>query len=234
MKNKKILNAIIIVIISLNCSLYGQQDEPNTLFSKRDISFGGYGAFEIKGSQLNNGFGAFLGGRGGVIINNMFSIGGAGYGLMPTMKVNCPIPEHKHGTSNNYLIAGYGGLFLEYINSSNSLLHFTVNTLIAAGGVTYESNDGICDRYDDMHPKSAVFIIEPGATAELNVSKFFRLSLGVSYRYSPNFELKYTDIDNSTVEVLSKDAFNGVNLNLAFKFGYFGRKKTNSDFLKQN
>ena len=204
-------------------SLKTQAQEAKTLFGgDNEIKIGGYGAFDIKFTQLDGKFsGLLLGGRGGVIINSMFSIGGAGYGILPTKRVNCPIPEHIYET-NNFWTGGYGGLFVEYINSSNSLLHFTANTLIGAGGITYVNHSSNYNSWDwqneirRSHPISVVFVVEPGINLELNVSEFFRMNFGASYRYSPNFEWKYKDED-----IVPNTAFNGLSINLGFKFGKF-------------
>ena len=216
----KFLRTVMIAIILVLSSLCLKAEEMATLFGgNKEIRTGGYGALEIKLSQLNGEFGALLlGGRGGVIINNVFSIGGAGYGFVPIKKIDCPIPNHSN-EKNNFWTGGYGGLFFEYINSSNSLAHFTINTLIGAGGITYISHSNIHqNKYFEDHPSSVVFVLEPGATVELNVFKIFRLGLGVSYRYSPNFEFKFDDgIENK----IPNTAFNGLAINLAFKFGNF-------------
>ena len=211
------LMLFIATFILLPLCLNAQEEKVSTLFggSDEDIRLGWYGAFEVKFSQLNGGFGGLLvGGRGGVVINNVFSFGGAGYGLTPTKKIDCTIPNHDN-EKNSFWTGGYGGLFFEYINSSNSLVHFTANTLIAAGAVTYLNHNDFWDNssYNRDHPSSFIVVIEPGIGVELNVIKIFRLNLGVSYRYSPNFEFKYNG-----KEIVPNTAFNGLSVNLAFKF----------------
>ena len=195
-----------------------QSDDIQTLFSGNEtLLTGSYGGFVVSGSQLDGGFGLVLGARGGVILNKSFLIGGAGYGLIPTKEVTCPIYEHGF---NHYLTGGYGGLFFEYISSSNRLLHFTANTLVGLGGVTYaKAWDNVdINNHDNSlkHPGSFVFVLEPGVAMDLNVSKMFRMSLGVSYRYSPNFKLQYEGAN-----IAPETAFNGFSVNLTFKFGNF-------------
>ena len=211
----KSLLLLIVTFASLSLCLNAQEEKVSTLFgnSNDEIQLGWYGAFEVKFSQLDDEFGGLIvGGRGGIIINNVFSIGAAGYGFTPTKKIDCTIPSHIGNEKNTFWTGGYGGLFFEYINSSNSLVHFTANTLIAAGGITYLShNDHWVYNHD--HPSSFIMVIEPGVGVELNVIKIFRLNLGVTYRYSPNFELKFRD-----QEIVPNTAFNGLSVNLAFKF----------------
>lgn len=207
---------LIASFILLPLCLKAQDTEMTTLFGgSKEIRTGGYGAFEIKCSQLDGEFmSLLLGGRGGVIINNVLSIGGAGYGFLPTKKIKCPIYGHED-EKNTFWTGGYGGLFFEYINSSNNLVHFTINTLIGAGGITYLTHNNF-NKYNNEHPVSVVFVLEPGATIELNIFKTFRLDLGVSYRYSPNFEFKF-DRPNENFDI----TFNGLSISLVFKFGNF-------------
>ena len=202
--------------------LKSQDREMATLFGgNKEIRYGGYGAFEVKFTPaIGDGIGGLLlGGRGGVIIDETFSFGGGGYGFVPVKKIDCPIPGHED-EKNNFWTGGYGGLFVEYINSSNSLLHFTANMLIGAGAVTYLSHNNI-DRNNREHPTSVSFVIEPGAGVELNVFRTFRMYLGASYRYAPNFELQHNGKD-----IVPNTAFNGISINLAFKFGSFQGKTT--------
>ena len=198
------------------------KEEMSTLFGGgNEISYGCYGAFEIKCSQLNADFGSILlGGRGGVIINEVFSFGGAGYGFIPIKKLDCPIPGHEN-ERNTFWTGGYGGLFFEYINSSNSLVHLTANMLVGAGAITYFSHSGSFDKYNREHPTAIVFVVEPGIGVELNVFRNFRMYLGASYRYTPNFELEFDG-----KEIVPNTAFNGLSVNLAFKFGAFKGRTT--------
>ncbi|MCL5991856.1 MAG: hypothetical protein M1419_07115, partial [Bacteroidetes bacterium] len=188
-------------------------DESETLFGNGEITHGGYGAVELKLTQLQGEMGLLIGGRGGWIINNSFSIGGGGYGLVTSQKIN-NYPTY-YDDSSAYLRVGWGGLFVEYINSSNKLIHFTVNTLIGAGGASYTRSyhDGMNNWNNDgwMYESTPFFVVEPGATIDLNVAKFFRISLGASYRFVSGVELS-----KST----NKD-FSGPSANLAFKFGKF-------------
>ena len=216
------MNKLVFFFLFFPLCLNAQNEEMQTLFgSQRKTVLGGYGAIEVKGSQLNGNFhGLLTGMHGGVIINNVFAMGLAGYGLQPISKVDCPIHDHSN-TRTPRLTGGWGGFFLEYINSSNRLLHFTTNSFIGIGGVSYTRGiDYESDDYDKFkHPSRFVFVLEPGVTMELNVFKSFRMALGVSYRYLPNFQLQHDDKD-----IVPKDAFNGISVNLMLKLGNFAGK----------
>jgi hypothetical protein len=212
---------LIAGLVLLPLCLDAQDKGMSTLFGgNKDIRYGGYGAFEARLTQLDGSLSGFLlGGRGGVILDEVFSFGGAGYGFIPVAKIDCPIPGHEN-EKNNFWTGGYGGLFFEYINSSNSLVHLTANVLIGAGGITYLSHNNTNNR-NSAHPISVSFVLEPGIGIELNVMKNFRMYLGASYRYAPNFEFQYQDEYGKTQDVVPNTAFNGISINLGFKFGSF-------------
>jgi len=222
----KIKVLFVVVFILFSFCVSAQDKEMSTLFSgDKKYRTDYYIALETKFSQMDNGLGLHLGGKIGIVFNNTLSIGGAGYGLLPTAKVTfeCPIPGHETEKNNNYWSGGYGGLFFEYINSSNRLLHFTANTLIGCGRVTYKNinnffdnqNKYFANKRDFEHPSSFVFILEPGVAIELNMTKIFKMSLGASYRYVPNFKFMYEE------ELVPSTFFNGFSANLVFKFGGF-------------
>jgi len=224
MKKLKNLCGVLLTSILLPLGINAQDEEVSTLFrgyKRYDTDY--YVALETKFSQLDKDLGLHLGGKIGVIFNNTFSISGAGYGLLPTAKISfeCPIQGHETEKSNNYWSGGYGGLFFEYINSPNRLLHFTANTFIGCGRVTYKNlnnffgnqNEYFSKKRDFEHPSSIILILEPGLTAELNMTKFFKMSIGISYRYAPNFKLMYEE------KLVPNTFFNGYSINLVFKFG---------------
>jgi hypothetical protein len=203
--------------------------KPSSLFGGELTHNGGYGAPEVKFNPgAENGAVFWLGGRGGWLINRSFSVGGAGYGLIPTesFPVDCfAHPTMKDGKLN----AGYGGLYFEYINSSNSTVHFSGNLLIGFGGVSYyhpnfdwDDNDddyGFLDGWES-HPSSFIVVLEPGIAVDLNVASMFRISAGVGYRFIPNLDMSYKE-NGETKYLIEDNSLNGVSLNLTFKFGKF-------------
>jgi len=211
----------VLAFILFPFCLNAQNDEVSTLFGgDNDYRIGGYASLDTKFSQVDNGMGFLLGVKGGIIFNSTFSVGVGGYGLLPTVKIHfdCPITGHENEKSG-YWTGGYGAVIFEYINSSNRLLHFNANTLFGFGGASYsvrQQGYNEEDTKDTQHPSKFIFVVEPGVAAELNVSRFFRIFLGVSYRYIPNFKFAYEGITLAPTTV-----FNGFSANLTFKFGKF-------------
>jgi hypothetical protein len=94
--------------------------------------------------------------------------------------------------------------------------------MLGFGGVSYyhpNFNEGLNTAFN--HPSSWILALEPGVTADINVAKFFRIGAGISYRYIPNLDLSYKNASGNKTEIISPNALNGVNINLAFKFGKF-------------
>jgi len=216
---------LVWTFILFSCCVCAQNEKVSTLFNEnKERKVDLYCALDAKFSQMDNKLGLLFGGRLGAVINNSFSVGAAAYGLLPTAKVSfdCPVPYHETD-KNDYWSAGYGGLFLEYIHSPNKLLHISTNTLIGCGRVTYKNINSFFsdeknyyeDRQNYKHPSSFVFIVEPGAALDLNITRVFKMSFGVSYRYAPGFKLKYEE------ELVPRTFFNGFLVNLSFKFSDF-------------
>jgi len=197
----------ILVVFLLICLAGIGAAQQETLFSER-IHSGGFGGPVVKFSQINNEFGLFVGGRGGWIINHSFAFGGGGYGLVTEIPAPAPADSLTLGL-------GYGGLELEYINRSDKLLHFTIQTLIGAGGISSskedEDEDDDGDDDDEHRSYEAFFIVEPAFNLILNVSPRFRIGFGVSYRFVSKFA-------NSVFNDSSIDGLSGV---ITFKFGRF-------------
>lgn len=104
---------------------------------------------------------------------------------------------------------GHGGLELEYIPSSDDLLHLSVGLLIGARGIGYKHADN--DVFNDSHNNNSFIVIEPSVYANLNVTHSFRIAAGASYRYVSGLKsIVSTNTDLS-----------GPSANLIFKFGIF-------------
>ncbi len=176
------------------------------------IESGGFGGPVVKFSQVNNKFAVFAGGYGGWVINHSFLIGGGGYGLVNNIAAS-PAAQAYFGTTNDLRTQfGYGGLVLEYIAMPEDLVHFTVSTLIGGGGVDYAYRyDLFNSNYDESGHASACFVLEPSAGLELNITQFFRINAGASYRL-----VRGTDLPG-----ISDTDLSDLSGYLTFKFGKF-------------
>ncbi|HCY00531.1 MAG TPA: hypothetical protein DG754_10365 [Bacteroidales bacterium] len=131
MKLKQLSFFALFVLATLT-TLAQSDKEMQTLFKKEDMTYGGYGGPRVALSSFNGENTWLVGGRGGVILNSSFAVGGAGYGI-----VNSPQFTNIDGNEVAYLEGGYGGLLLEYILLPNKLVHLSFPVVIGAGGLLY-------------------------------------------------------------------------------------------------
>ena len=197
--------AFIVMLFAFAVSASAQE---KTLF-KGDVEMGGFGGPVVKYTTINDQGALMVGGRGGWIINHSLVIGGGGYGVVS--EVDAPegsLPEE--GPLD--IEFGYAGFELEFILHPNSLTHFSIYTLIGGGSANYVKDVGAVTESDEQAGESDfVFVLEPAINAELNVTTWFRLNAGVSYRLVSGIEQ----------ERLKDRDFSGVAATLTFKFGKF-------------
>jgi hypothetical protein len=192
--------AIFVVLLFFTALPLLAQEE--TLLSG-EIESGGFGGPAIKFSTVNGSGAVFVGGRGGWIINHTLIVGLGGYGLATEVKARTVGPNGER-----YVGLGYGGAELEYILNSNKLIHYSVAVLLGGGGI---------GRREGSVPSTttstgeAFFVLEPSAQVHLNVTKYFRLSGGVSYRY----------VSNMNSSIASATDLSGVSAILTARFGTF-------------
>jgi hypothetical protein len=90
-------------------------------------------------------------------------------------------------------------------------MHSTLTLLVGAGGAGYHEKRHYNEREGGGENWDAFFIVEPGLNAELNMTRFFRVDAGISYRFVSGVD-QYALVD---------DDIAGPSINLTFKFGKF-------------
>jgi hypothetical protein len=187
---------------------YQDDNEIQTVFSKNN-SKGGYGAFSIGYTELDNRDAILVGARGGWIINHSLAIGVGGYGF-----VNDTDYRNISGYDmKNNLLGGYGGLFLEPIIGPRLPVHLSFPVLFGLGGIGYVEHYDIWGhgKSRSIDHRETFWVIEPAVELEFNIARNFRLAATASYRFTSDIDLIYTD-----PEVLE-----GLTYGVVFKFGKF-------------
>jgi hypothetical protein len=88
-----------------------------------------------------------------------------------------------------------------------------VNSLLGWGIASYYlPRKPFMDGYD-IYDRSNFFVFEPGASLEMNLTKYMRLNIGGSYRIVTGSKLGY-NVDSD---------FSGFAVNLGLKFGFFNK-----------
>ena len=210
MKIAKLL--IIIAICFSYATLFAEDDKKesgkknqrlkvDSIFGDTYLNHGGYGGPVTRFGQIGDDYGLFVGGRGGWIINHNFVLGGAGYG-----HVAYNMSRTINGVSEKVYM-GYGGVMLEYFFFPSNLIHFSVGAVIGGGGIRY----GGTDKFDEDHNMDHFFAVEPEINVFLNITSFFKVGLGGSYRY----------IKGISTDGVSDSDYRGFSAQLVLAFGFF-------------
>ncbi len=179
----------------------GDWEEHETLFSGEWTS-GGYGGPVLRFGEINGQGALLVGGRGGWLINHSFLLGGGGFGLATRADSQLP------GVEENRITFGYAGLMLEYLLFPAKAVHGSIGVLLGGGGAGVRGDDGTrAGHYSD-----AVWVYEPEVGVEFNMTEFFRINLGASYRIVTGV---------SELGALENKDFSSLNGSLMFKFGKF-------------
>jgi hypothetical protein len=189
-----------------------KSDEMKTLFS-RGNTIGGYGELSMLYSQINSRDAFTFGARGGVLLGHIMTLGLCGSGFFTDK-------YWSEGIQDNITLAGgYGGLFFEPILMPRWPVHLAFPVTVGVGGIAAAQVNDYIDDDDDNHyyleESDAYMLVEPGVELELNITKFFRFSIGGYYRYTTNVDL------NVGTERLPSDVLRGFSAGINFKFGKF-------------
>ena len=163
---------------------------------------GGYGGPVWKVGFFNGEDGILSGGRGAWIINHKFTIGGGRYGLITDVKSDAVSNTGK----SLYIDLDYGGFEMEYIHKSDKLFHWTTHTMLGGGKVRLLEHNPV-----KTIETEKFFIVEPSLNMDINVSRWFRIGIGASYRIVMGLDLE--EISNSDIS--------GPSGLLILKFGAF-------------
>lgn len=172
LKKMSVIALVSFCLAAGNLPAQGTRTAPETILNQEGIIFSGYGGPVAKFTQINGDLSILSGIRGGVIINDCFVLGAAGYGLVYPLMTSM-----VDGL-------GYGGLLLEYHFFPKSILNFSAGIMAGAGGAG-KNGEG-----------NSFFVVEPELNAYANITRFMRFGVGASYRYSNGLELEnFSDED---------------------------------------
>ncbi len=197
------MRKIIIVFLAIMFQQTFAQEQ--TLISSSEYSSGGFGAPVLKYTTLNDQGSMLIGGRGGWIINHSLILGGGIYGLATNVTVDVIDGDMIYPDADKLHLM-YGGFEFEYIFSPLNVFHISLYALLGAGNVFYLN---IFEENQNMG--KTFFVAEPAINFEVNVTNYFHLAAGVSYRYT----------NGANYQAISDPNVSGFNGMLTFKFGKF-------------
>lgn len=187
MKTKLLLFVTLLMVMSVNAA------ERESLI-KGDVIHGGFGGPAVKITQIDGDINYMVGGRGAWLVNHQFYLGGAGYG--PAREIG------DHGVE-----LGYGGVWAGMKFNPTKLVHFSADILIGAGDLNkdYRSNNNTSNADDTL------FIVEPGANLNINITDYAELVFSASYRL----------VNGSDHATLSDSDLSGATFTAGVMFGRF-------------
>ncbi len=208
---KKYIALILFIFTVALAQAQEENGEIKTLFGDKHISHGGYGAVSVNYSRIDGKDAILMGGRGAWIINHGIALGFAGAGFLNDYHYNDQLQRNVN------LAGGYGGLLLEPILFAGFPVHISLPVMAGVGGVAYTSSYDPYD-WEDSHyfveEATSFLVLEPGVEIELNMVKFFRLSVGGYYRLTSNVRM-------SIDPALQPDVLEGFSGGITLKFGKF-------------
>jgi hypothetical protein len=212
---KKLLLVPVLLIMVTFSSIaqdpefeYYKSKEIKTLLG-RGRPGGGYGSFTTGYSVIDGRHAVLFGGRFSWIASHTVGIGVGATGF---------INEFHYEPSLNrdvFLTGGYGGIYIEPIILPRSPVHLSFPVLFGAGGISFISEDADFNN-NFIEDSKAFLLIEPAAELELNLTKFFRIAFGASYRLPTQFDVGLPGTYTIDVESLKT-----VSYMVTLKFGKF-------------
>lgn len=231
--NRKSLIMLIAVVLSAQFTqaqdtlhLFGNQNDGSTEAKMPDQQsrnsneiqtltgpgshFGFYFGFTTGYSRIDGYDAVNAGASVALIANHSLAIGFSGKGFVSESF------RGDAGSSANYNYAGgYGGLLIEPILFPKRPVHLSFPVLLGAGGVARNRVSGMYHPYDYddffIEEAEAFLIAEPGVEIELNVARWLRMGVGISYRI-------VSSLDSDGFNPAEMDGFNG---GLSLKVGLF-------------
>jgi hypothetical protein len=170
------------------------------------VEHGGFGAPVYKATSIDGKNVNVFGGRGAWMINRTYFLGGFGYGL--TSEIGA-----RKDNRNGKLSLGYGGILGGYNLYTDDLFHASFLLQLGAGQIGIDIGDedlALADQADD-EDSDQFSVIEPEVLLETNVTRYFRIGVGTSYRIARG-------VDGDILSTGDVEGWSGV---LAFNFGTF-------------
>ncbi len=197
MKKLSLICFLMACSIAFSLNLKAQDDGIRTIFEETKIvRLSGFGGPEMSFSMLNGEFAHFMGGGGGVLINNFF-VGGYGTGLTTGELYNEDKPQ--------IISYGHGGLWFGYEFNYRNAIHPVVS--LKTGWGSAETKDSYHHNYDNL-----IFVVTPIVGVEANITNFFKVRLSAECQVA-------TGVDN--LSDFSEKDFLAPGANLSFVFGWF-------------
>lgn len=219
----KVFIAALVFVFNFFYNAFAQ-DEPkgNYLFDlNKGAKISGFGGPIFEFSSVEDEFAHFIGGGGAVLLNNTLFIGGYGMGLATDHRRD--IRENGLYYEDVRLDFGHGGLWFGYLNSAPRMIHWGVSSKFGWGALMLREDWSINggQNTDDLTKIATdyVFVVQPQAELELNLTRWFKANVGVGYRFVTGINENLADDTGKTI--FKESDYNQPTVNLTLMFGGF-------------
>jgi len=210
-KTNALLSGLLLLL--LTTPAFAQEE---TFFGGKISAIGAYAAPIIRSSEVGGAGRVVAGGEAALLVNHSIILGVSSSRVMMDME-NRAIGDTSYSLSS-------GGVLLGYAFKPMKKMHLVVRTVIGGGTAALRDNSdtplwhngghGYFDNMDFSF-RDLYFTVEPGLDLELNLARYFRVAIGLSYRY-------VTGINRPEMTVYIDDkGAGGISADLRFKFGRF-------------
>lgn len=207
--------AITLVVSAL--TIKGQEtgfeyykDRDIRTLTGRNRQGGAYLGLTTGFSVIDNKYALLAGGRLSWIANQALAVGIGGTAFINEFHYEPSLDKDV------FLTGAYGGIYLEPILLPRAPVHLSFPVLLGAGGISYITRDNDYPGGNFIEESIPFLLVEPAAEIELNVTRFFRLAFGASYRYPVPF-----NIGTTGAGFIDVSSLRGWSYILSMKFGKF-------------
>jgi hypothetical protein len=184
---------------------------PRQTTPNKPFFIGGYGGMSTRVTNVSKKVGILMGFRGGILLGERMSIGGAYYNLR--RRYGAPILDDNDVPMA--LKMGYGGAQVGVTLVRHDNLEFNVSTLVGAGMacVSYDTRPSRGAAKQHCEESVRMIVAEPEAQFNVTVTDWMRFGLSAGYRIVARE--KWTPPNNF--------GLSGAHFGLNLEFGWFGR-----------
>jgi hypothetical protein len=192
-------------LVTLVMKAQESQDTTKYLLSeKTEIS--GFGGPFVEFSAIDNQFAVCLGGGFGFMINKTAFLGGYFEGIVTNQymeDLNIYVNIEKPKVSFEH-----GGFWLGYVYKHKKPVHGGVSLKLGWGEISLDGDGYEYDPDLDYDYTDKIFTIIPQAELEMNMTRWFRINVGIGYRWVTGIDATYINSSGNEVNFYNKSDFN--------------------------
>lgn len=197
------------------------KDTAQFLLSEETV-ISGFGSPFVEFSAVNSQFAVCMGGGAAMMINQTLFIGGYFEGI---------VTNHYREDLQTIVDAGkpkisfeHGGIWLGYIYKHKKAIHGGFSTKLGWGEIDLKDDES-GNPASDYDYRDRIFTIQPEVEIEFNMTAWFKINVGIGYRFVTGIDATYLDEQDNQVDFYANSDFNSPVGTISLIFGGSGKKK---------